>query len=430
LIDFTRKPAMSFVLEPHCNAYLPASQTRVDVILKLRADLGAAPAASGPLEYGIIVDCSGSMTEAGKITAAKLAVRSAIARIPDGVTFFVVAFNTDAHVLSGAAVANAQTRSEADHAVARLGADGGTSMAAAIVAASKLFSQNPNAVRVSHLFTDGENTDAPGVLDKALAQAKGRFQCQCRGIGADWKPQQLLQIAEALLGEARIVANGEAMAADLRDTFARASSLRAADVKLRFIVPPKMARVVSVRQMSPTIVDLTNLVVAADDRTFDYSTGAWGAEERDYHVVLDMKQPGAVGEQLRVARTAIVHGGQVEDQPAITVTWSDDDRQTTLIDPQVAHFTGQAELAEAQREGLAALDRGDAQTATVKLGRAIQLAQQSGNEDATVRLKKIVDVVDAEQGTVRLRAGVNKADLLDAEVSATRTVRRAPAKAS
>jgi hypothetical protein len=421
---------MSFVLEPHCNAFLPASQTRVDVVLKLRADLGAKPVAAGPLEYGLIIDASGSMGDDGKITAAKLAVRSAIARIPDGVTFFVVAFDTDAKVLSKAAVANAQTRAEADRAVARLEAGGGTSMAQAILAACKLFGADPNAVRVSHLFTDGENTDTPGVLERALGQAKGRFQCQCRGIGADWKPQQLLQIAEALLGEAKIVANGEAMAADLRDTFARAAALRAADVKLRFIVPPKMARVVSVRQMSPTIVDLTNQVAAVDDRTFDFSTGAWGTEERDYHVVLEMKQPGAVGEQLRVARTAIVNGAQVEDQPAITVTWSDDDRQTTLIDPQVAHFTGQAELASAQREGLAALDRGDAQTATVKLGRAIQLAQQSGNEEATVRLKKIVDVVDADRGTVRLRAGIDKADLLDAEVSATRTVRRAPAKAS
>jgi hypothetical protein len=216
----------------------------------------------------------------------------------------------------------------------------------------------------------------------------------------------------------------------LRDTFAHAQALRAANVRLRFIVPPKMASVVSVRQMSPTIVDLTGQAIAQDDRTFDYPTGAWGTEERDYHIVLEMKQAGAVGEQLRVARTAVAIGDKVEDQPAITVTWSDDDRQTTLIDPQVAHFTGQAELAEAQREGFAALDRGDAQTATVKLGRAIQLAQQSGNDEATVRLKKIVDVVDADQGTVRLRAGVNKADLLDAEVSATRTVRRAPAKTS
>jgi hypothetical protein len=37
-------------------------------------------------------------------------------------------------------------------------------------------------------------------------------------------------------------------------------------------------------------------------------------------------------------------------------------------------------------------------------------------------------VIDAEHGTVRLRTGVQKSDLLDAEVGATRTVRRSPAK--
>lgn len=421
---------MTFILEPHCNAYLPMGQTRVDVIVKARADLGVQQAQTGPLEYGLIIDCSGSMSEGGKITSAKLAVRSAIARIPDGIRFFILSFHNEARVVAPMSEANIGTRAEADRAVSRLEARGGTSMATALEAADRLFSRGEQTVRVSHLFTDGENTDEPGVLEKVLGRIKGRFQCQCRGIGEDWQPQQLLQIAEALLGEAKIVANGEAMAADLRDTFGRAAALRAANVRLRFIVPPKMARVVSVRQMSPTIVDLTGQVIAQDERTFDYPTGAWGTEERDYHIVLELKQPGAIGEQLRVARTAVVTGDTVENQPAITVTWSDDDRQTALIDPHVAHFTGQAELAQAQREGLAALDRGDAQTATVKLGRAIQLAQQSGNDEATVRLKKIVDVVDADQGTVRLRAGVNKVDLLDAEVSATRTVRRAPTKSS
>ena len=57
----------------------------------------------------------------------------------------------------------------------------------------------------------------------------------------------------------------------------------------------------------------------------------------------------------------------------------------------------------------------------------MQLAQDSGNDDATRRLAK---VVDATEGTVRLRAGVQKTDLLDAEVGATRTVRRAPPKSA
>jgi von Willebrand factor type A C-terminal domain/von Willebrand factor type A domain len=419
---------MPFVIQPFCNAFLANGERRVDVILKVHATLGQSNTAGGPLEYGILLDNSGSMSEHGKMAAAKLAARGAIARIPDGVVFFVVSFDSSAKVISKAAVSSAKTRADADRAVARIEADGGTSMAAALIAADGQFGGNDRAVRVSQLFTDGENGDQDGVLEETLGALKGRFQCECRGIGVGWQPKQLLQIAEALLGTAKGVATGEAMAADLRDTFASAAARRAADVKLRLIVPPKMASIITLRQMSPTIIDLTRQGIAVDDRTHDYPTGAWSDEERDFQVVLELKQAGAVGEQLRVARTAIVLGDAVEDQPAVTVTWSADDSLTALIDPQVAHYSGQAELAAATREGFDALAKGNTQLATVRLGRAMQLAQESGNDDATRRLAKVVDVVDATRGTVRLRAGVQKTDLLDAEDGATRTVRRAHSK--
>jgi hypothetical protein len=55
-------------------------------------------------------------------------------------------------------------------------------------------------------------------------------------------------------------------------------------------------------------------------------------------------------------------------------TWTDDHALSTKIHPRVAHYTGQAELAAAIQQGLAARDAGDAETATAKLGRAVQLA--------------------------------------------------------
>ena len=420
---------MQFSLQPFCNAYLEDGARRVDVILTVRAvETGGAPLAKGPLEFGIVIDCSGSMSENGKMAAAKLAARGAIARIPDGVVFFVIAFNNRAHLVTAATVASEASRASASRAVSSIEADGGTSMASALDAARDQFSFRADAIRVCQFYTDGDNGDRAGVLETVLAGLRGRFQCECRGIGDDWKPTQLLQIAEALMGTAKLVASGDAIAADLKETFDHASARRAADVKLRLVVPPKMASIVRVQRVSPTVIDLTKDGIAVDERTFDYPTGAWSAEERDFHVVIEMKQAGAIGEQMRIARTALVIGDKVEDQPAVTVTWSNDARMTTRIDPQVAHYTGQAELATATREGFEALEKGNAQEATVKLGKAMKLAQESGNEEATRRLGKIVDVVDADKGTVKLRSGVQKSDLLDAEVGATRTVRRSPAK--
>lgn len=420
---------MQFSLQPYCNAFLEEGSRRVDVIVTVRAvDSDGMARTTQPLEFGIVIDCSGSMSSNGRMAAAKLAARSAIARIPDGVIFFVVAFNDQARIVAEAVPASEASRASASRGVAMIEAGGGTSMARALYAADEQFSSKPDAVRVCQFYTDGDNGDQPGVLETILNDVRGRFGCECRGIGEDWKPVQLLQIANALMGTARLVSSGDDIAADLKQTFEQAAARRAADVKLRLIVPPRMASIMKLQRVSPTVIDLTREVIAIDDRTFDYPTGAWGVEERDFHVVIEMKQAGAVGEQMRILRTALVVGDKVEDQPAVTVTWSDDVRMTTRIDPQVAHYTGQAELAAATREGFAALEKGDALKATVKLGRAISLAQASGNDEATRRLGKVVDVIDAEHGTVRLRTGVQKSDLLDAEVGATRTVRRSPAK--
>ena len=91
-------------------------------------------------------------------------------------------------------------------------------------------------------------------------------------------------------------------------------------------------------------------------------------------------------------------------QGLVKAMWSSDDTLTTRIDPAVAHYTGQAELAEAIQDGLAAKASGDTATATTKLGRAVQLAAETGNEEATTRLRKIVEIGDAATGKVQLAA--------------------------
>ena len=106
-------------------------------------------------------------------------------------------------------------------------------------------------------------------------------------------------------------------------------------------------------------------------------------------------------------------------------TWSRDADLTARISPEVAHYTGQGELANAIKEGLEARGRGNAEEATRLLGRAARIAYESGNEDVTRRLAKVVDLVDAQEGTVRLKAA-DKGAALELEMGGTRTVRRSP----
>jgi hypothetical protein len=93
------------------------------------------------------------------------------------------------------------------------------------------------------------------------------------------------------------------------------------------------------------------------------------------------------------------------------------------MNAEVAHYTGQAELAQAIQEGLEAKRVGDDHTATLKLGRAVQLAEAAGNDDTKRLLAKVVDVEDAATGTVRLKRQVETLDEMALDTRSTKTVR-------
>ena len=130
-----------------------------------------------------------------------------------------------------------------------------------------------------------------------------------------------------------------------------------------------------------------------------------------------------VGSEQLAARVQIAVGGEVLASGLVKARWSDDSSLTARINPEVAHYTGQAELASVIQEGLAAKASGDEATATVKLGRAVQLAAETGNEEATSRLRRVVEIDDEEQGTVRLKRNTDKLDEMALDTASTKTTR-------
>lgn len=200
-----------------------------------------------------------------------------------------------------------------------------------------------------------------------------------------------------------------------------------ADVALRLWTPVG-AEVAFVKQVAPTVEELTGRRTEAGPRAGDYPTGSWGDESRDYHVCVRVPEAG-VGREMLAARASLVipdpAGGTPRPlaQGLVRAVWTDDMAASTSINPQVAHYTGQAELAHVIQQGLDARKSGDFDNATAKLGRAVQLAAASGNEDTAKLLAKVVDVVDAATGTVRLKARVTEADEMTLETRSTKTVR-------
>jgi hypothetical protein len=211
------------------------------------------------------------------------------------------------------------------------------------------------------------------------------------------------------------------MADDFRDMMRAAMGRGVADAILR-VWTPQGAETLFVRQVAPTIEDLTDRATTVSALVREFPTGSWGNESRDYHVAVRVAAKPIGAEQL-AARVQLVVGGEVVGQGLVRATWSDDETLTIRIDPAVAHYTGQAELADAIQEGLAAKAAGDDETATLKLGRAAQLAAETGDEDATNRLARVVNIDDAETGTVRLKRDVAKLDEMALDTSSTKTTR-------
>lgn len=421
-----------FAAEVFQNEFLPTGAGTVDAIVTVRSTGDGASGAAGAgraeaLEM-ILIDTSGSMTEEGgrKWRAAQTATQAAIDTINDGVHFAVVGGNNAAYMIyphEGVAVSNVETRTEAKSRVSQAQPQGGTAIGTWLQAGAYLAGLRPTAIAHAILLTDGKNQhEESWVLDQSIAGCVGRFQCDARGLGADWNIDELRKISSSLLGTVDIIPSPEEMAEEFTKLTQKAMDRQTGSVELR-LWTPKGSAIDFVKQVAPSLEDLTTKARAVDPMTGDYPLGAWsGQEERDYHVRITVPV-GAVGDERLAARVTLVVDGV--DQPAALVraVWTDDEGLSTRINREVAHYTGQAELADAIAEGLVARDSGDLATATLKLGRAVQLAHENGNDETVRLLAKVVDVDDAGSGTVRLKRDVDKTDEMALDVRSTRTVR-------
>jgi hypothetical protein len=405
------------------NEYLAADATDVHAIVSITCSGAGTAGQSGAAAEVIIVDTSGSMSSPRtKIMSAREAAAAAIDEIVDGTWFAVISGDAGATVAFPMTLADESTRAEAKAAVKGFDASGGTAIGSWLDAASTLFSEVEATQRHAILLTDGKNeSEHASVLDRAVEAAQGVFQCDCRGVGVDWDVNELRDIASALLGTVDIIPEPERMADDFREMMRASMARGVADATLR-VWAPQGAEVLFVRQVAPTIEDLTDRAVQAAALVREYPTGSWGDESRDYHVAVRVP-PKPLGAEQLVSRVQLVVGGEVVGQGLVRATWSDDTTLTTRINPAVAHYTGQTELASAIQEGLAAKAAGDEATATLKLGRAAQLAAATGDDEATNRLKRVVDIEDPETGTVRLKAKVSKLDEMALDTSSTKTTR-------
>ncbi|MBO3458305.1 VWA domain-containing protein [Aetokthonos hydrillicola Thurmond2011] len=417
-----------FKAEVFQNKYLPQGTQEVHAIMTVTLVEGDGVAANPTTEkmFGVICDISGSMG-GEKIHAAKEAMIKIVHLLPEDISFFIITGSSKATVIFPVSKATPENKEIAIAAIKKIHPNGATVISRWLFEALKQFKTTPNALRQALLLTDGQNNESDeNQLRDVLQACEGVFECDCRGVGTDWQVKQLQEISNKLLGTTDIIPNPAMIEADFQKILEKAISKNVSDVSLR-LWTPQSAKVLFCKQVSPDIVDLTKRVKLVTIQISDYPTGAWAQNEsRDYHFCIQV-QPGNVGDEMLAGRASLIYkenGIETKvGEARILTIWTDDDAKSTKIDRTVAHYTGQAELAQSIQEGLEARDLGNIEIATAKLGKAVQLAHKSGNEATAKLLKKVVDIEDAATGTVRLKRDIAKEDAMALETRSTKTTR-------
>lgn len=419
-----------FTAEVFQNEFLAEGATDVHAIVRVSAT-GAGAAAAGPMEAAevIMIDTSGSMAGAS-FAAAQEAAKVALDVIVDGTWFAIVGGSHVANRVfpypnapSAMVRMEPAARAEAKRAIGTMRAGGGTAMSTWLQLAGQLFSTVPQgARRHAILLTDGKNESEPkSQLTSTLARLQGQFRCDARGVGSRYMVAEVREIASALMGSDELIRDPSEIAASFQQMLGESMARGVAEAQLR-VWAPQGSELLFVKQVSPKLDDLTPRKSVVNPLTSGFPTGSWGDESREYHVAVRVGSKPVGSEQL-AARVQIVTNDEVQASGLVKAMWSSDHNLTARISPEVAHYTGQAELAEAIQEGLAAKASGDEATATVKLGRAVQLAKETGNDEATSRLRRVVDIENEEHGTVRLKRNTDKLDEMALDMASTKTTR-------
>lgn len=407
------------------NPYLADGSGLVDAVVSIAVAGDVVDEPPQRVE-AIIIDCSTSMTAPpGKFDEAKRATIAAIDEMTDGTLFAIVAGTEKAVAVYPAdglpAPASDATRSAAAHAVESLTPGGGTAIGRWLAHVRTVAAGHPGALTHAILLTDGKDEhETPEELSRQIGLSEGEFTCDCRGVGTDWRVDELRSVSTALMGSVDIVADPADLAADFAAMIRTSMGKSIPALSLRLWTPAG-ARVAFVKQVAPTVQDLTDRRVDAGTQCGEYPLGAWGHEDRDYHIQVEV-EPAAVGREKLAARVTVLAGDDPLGEGLVKAIWTADTALSARISDRVAHYTGQAELAQAVKDGLAARTNGDLATATAKLHRAMTLAVESGNDGTAKLLNKVIEV-DEHTGTARLRRDVAAADEMALDARSTRTAR-------
>jgi hypothetical protein len=344
----------------------PAARAAAAAALTRRTDrtYGAKPAPpagpDGPPSVVFIADCSRSLAEPGRLEGIKAALRAGIDQLPDGARFAVIAGRADSQAVypeeGGTEAVTKASRAAAKVAVDRLTAYGGREIGLWLSRAARIFALGSGPVRHAILIVNGRDEGLhPSRLAMTARACTGLFTADCLGLGDDWEVHEMRLVSEQLSGLMAFVPEPDGLPEAVREAASRAAVKRIADVELS-LWTPSGAVIRSVKQVSPTLRDLTDTRIPGDAvRTVGFPTGAWGEESRQFHICVEV-EPGERGQEKLAARVQLTARGpeavEVLGEGKIRAVWVADETVAMRFTSKTGAHQSQDELAARLNESL------------------------------------------------------------------------------
>ncbi|HVU12780.1 MAG TPA: vWA domain-containing protein [Phototrophicaceae bacterium] len=383
--------ANAFSFKTYYNPYISPTTNSVWGVVSVSAnDMPQQPQAT---VISLICDVSGSM-QGAKFNSAIATVEDLLTNAPNGIMLQVVVFDDDAEEL--VPMTNIQPSTDRNQLLSDFRRKlrntrmfGGTAMSTGIRMAINAQQRVPGDVaRYGIFLTDGQNTEQESTLAYAVKAAADMHIHLCAyGYGRDWNPEQLTKMAQITQGwMPKAVPNPD----DLRDEFntlvVKMSQTVASDVVLHLWTPAG-ARILSLAQAYPNWVK-GEAAPLGDDHTWVVPVPPMSVKDhRDFVVHIEL---AAVGARVVACRPSIVYasGGQRVEEKGDQATWmilqqTNDQAQINQVNPIVAGYLGQGQLAASTQAMTEALNAGDMAGAERHRTEALDIANQVGNRAMT-----------------------------------------------
>ncbi len=341
----------------------------------------------------LICDVSGSM-QGNKFNAMIASTEDLLRTTPDGVMLGVVVFDDRADeavplVRLDATVDREKLVDMFRRNMRQIKIFGGTAMSTGIDLALKQQGKLGNEVAQYGIFlSDGNNTEPESRLVEAVQAAADTTMHLCAyGYGSDWNPTQLTQIAQITQGwMPKAVPNPEHLRQEFTALIARMSRTVASDAVLHLWTPTG-AKILSLSQAYPEWVK-GEAAPLGDDHTWVVPVPPMSAgDHRDFVVHIEL---AAVGARVAACRPTMVYAlaGQRVEEKGDQSTWmileqTHDAGLYNQVNPVVAGYLGQGQLARATQAMTEALAAGDVKTAERHRTEALEIAQATGNRPMT-----------------------------------------------